>query len=75
MVTTTIKISVQTKRLLESMKMYKNESYEDVILDLIEDHLELNPEFKKKLEKAVEEVRRGETLPLTKVLEEIGIGD
>lgn len=75
MVTTTIKISVQTKRLLESMKMYKNESYEDVILDLIEDHLELNPEFKKKLEKAVEEVRREETLPLTKVLEEIGIGD
>jgi len=75
MATTTIKISVKTKRLLDRMKMFKNESYEDVILDLIEDHLELNPEFKKELEKAAEEVKKGETLPLAKVLEEIEIGD
>ncbi len=68
---TTLKVSLKTKKLLEKMKIHKNESYEDVILDLIEDHLEINPKFKKELAKAVKEVERGETIPLSKLLEEI----
>jgi len=49
----------------------KNESEEDVILDLIEDHLELNPKFKKELGKAAKEVKEGKTIPLIKVLEAV----
>ena len=72
---TTLKISTETKKLLESMKMSKSESYEDVILDLIEDHLELNPKFKKELEKAAKEVKEGKTIPLIKVLEAVESGN
>ena len=66
---TTVKISLKTKKMLENLKMNKKESFEDVILDLIEDHLELNPEFKKSLEEAEKEVREGKTVPMSRVME------
>lgn len=72
---TTLKVSLETKKMLESMKMMEGESYEDVILDLIEDHLELNPKFREELEKAAKDVKKGKTIPLAQVLEEIKIGD
>ncbi len=53
------------------MKMYPSESYEDVLWDLIEDHLELNPEFKKGLEEALEEARRGDVIELSEALKEL----
>jgi predicted CopG family antitoxin len=72
---TTLKVSLETKKMLESMKILEGESYEDVILHLIEDHLELNPKFKEELERAAKEVKKGKTIPLAKVLEEVKIGD
>ena len=72
---TTLKVSVKTKQLLEAMKMFKNESYEDVIIDLLEDHLELNPQFKKELEESFKEIKEGKSIPLSKVLEEVNLGD
>lgn len=68
---TTIKVSRDVKEILENMKMYPSESYEDVLWDLIEDHLELNPEFKKGLEEALEEARRGDVIELSEALKEL----
>ena len=72
---TTIKVSMKTKSLLEKLKMDKRESLESVILDLIEDHLEINPEFLKSLREAEKEVREGKTVPMAKVLEMLKNGD
>ncbi len=69
---TTIKVSRSVKELLDSMKISRSESYEDVILDLIEDHLELNPEFRRSLENAERKIERGETVDMAKLLREMG---
>jgi len=69
---TTIKVSRSVKELLDSMKISRSESYEDVILDLIEDHLELNPEFRRSLESAEREIERGETVEMAELLQGLG---
>jgi len=56
---TTIKVSSELRLLLESMKTRTSESYEDVIEDLVEDHLSLNPAFKKSIDKARREIAAG----------------
>ncbi len=68
---TTLKISKEVKAVLDSMKISPSESYEDVILDLIEDHLELNPEFKKQLMLAEREIAEGKTVELSELLDEV----
>ena len=68
---TTIKVSRDMKEILENMKISPSESYEDVIWDLIEDHLELNPEFRKSLELAEREIEEGKTVSMAELLEEL----
>ena len=47
---TTIQISDSIKQHLDKIKMFKRESYNDVIEILIEDTLELNDKTKKEIE-------------------------
>ena len=61
---TTIKLSGKTKEKLDNMKMYDNETYEEVIEDLIEDHLSLNPQFKKSLDDARAQIKQGKCIGL-----------
>ena len=70
-----LKVSAEVKEMLENMKINERETYENVILDLIEDHLELNSEFRKEIEKALEEVKKGETIPFEKVVRLMKSGD
>ena len=46
---TTIKISRKVKSLLDKMKLYDRETYNDVIEVLIEDNLEINEKTKMEL--------------------------
>ncbi len=46
---TTIKISNNVKNILNKMKIYERETYNDVIEVLIEDNLELNEKTKREL--------------------------
>ena len=64
---TTIKVSSGLKAMLDRIKMSERESYEDVISDLIEDHLTLNPAFRKSVEKAKKEIARGEFVTLAEL--------
>lgn len=43
---TTIQISTELLRKLQSIKMHEKESYENIILDLVEDQMELSKETK-----------------------------
>ena len=47
---TTIKVSSDVKNHLDKMKVFKRETYNDILEFLIEDHLELNSKTKKELE-------------------------
>ncbi len=64
---TTIKISDVLKKKLDTIKISDGESYEEVIEDLVEDHLALNPEFVKAIEKARAEVREGKVVTLAEL--------
>lgn len=56
---TTIKITDTLKHKLEEMKLQENESYADVIEDLIEDRLSLNPDFVIQIEERRKEAKKG----------------
>ncbi len=68
---TSIRISAD---LLKTLKKFKEagDSYEDVIWDFIEPHLELSEETIKDIEIAKKEYQRGETFTLEEVKKELG---
>ncbi len=68
MVKTTIQISQDLKRELESMKIYDNETYEEIIWDLLEDRKMLSKETIKDIEESEEELRQGKGIPFEEVL-------
>jgi len=68
---TSIRISTE---LLNTLKKFKeeNDSYEDVIWDFVEPHLELSEETKTDIKKSIEEYKRGECFTLDQVKKELG---
>lgn len=70
--TTTIQIKQSTKEVLERMKIYKRETYNDVLERLIEDVQELNEETKKEIELARKAVEEGRYVTHEKLKEELG---
>ena len=61
---TTIQISENLKKELAKKKIYDNETYEEIIWDLIEDSLELSEETKKNIELSRKEIEEGKTVKL-----------
>lgn len=59
MATTTIQLSKEMKRTLESMKLYPRETYEEVIERILEDLQELNARTKEEVEEAIKEIKAG----------------
>ncbi|HII00207.1 TPA: hypothetical protein HA351_00665 [Methanosarcinaceae archaeon] len=70
--TTTIQIKQSTKEVLERMKIYKRETYNDVLERLIEEVQELNEETKKEIELARKAVEEGRYITHEKLKEELG---
>ena len=68
---TSIRISAD---LLNTLKKFKTDkdSYEDVIWDFIEPHLELSAQTKKDIEIAKQEYKRGNFVTLEEVKKELG---
>jgi len=68
---TSIRISAE---LLNTLKKFKedNESYEEVIWDFIEPHLELSDTAKEDVKRSLEEYERGEFFTLDEVKKEFG---
>lgn len=58
---TTIKISEELKEKLDHMKLQESETYAEIIEDLIEDRLSLNPAFIAQIESRRKEVKKGTT--------------
>jgi len=67
---TTIQISDEVKKALEKMRVYHRETYNEVIENLIEDHLEINEKTKKEL---FERKNSKDFVPLEEVEKEFGL--
>ena len=53
--TTTIQISNEVKAHLDKMKIFQRETYNELLLNMIEDNMRINEETVKELEKAKKE--------------------
>ena len=72
MATTTIQISKELAKKLQDSRISDSESYEDVIWDLLEDHMELSEETKKAIKEAEEDYKKGRVYSLGDVKKEFG---
>jgi len=64
---TTIQISEELQKTLNSKKLFERETYEEVIWDLIEDTLEINNETKKELQESREQAKKGKIISLEQI--------
>jgi hypothetical protein len=70
---TTIKISTVLKKRLDAMKVTRGETYEDLLLDLVEDHLSINERTKKELSESFSDYRRGKGVSLGELKRKAGL--
>jgi predicted transcriptional regulator len=68
-----IQISQDLKKELDQRKFSKNDTYEEVIWDLVEDTMELSEETKKNIKEALEDVKAGRIYTLEEVKKEFGL--
>ncbi|AKB49197.1 MAG TPA: hypothetical protein PLC35_07635 [Methanosarcina vacuolata] len=70
--TTTIQVKQSTKEALEKMKIYKRETYNEVLERLLEEVQELNEETKKEIELARKAVEEGRYITHEDLKKELG---
>lgn len=70
---TSIRVSKKLLTVLKQFTEDSNDSYEEVIWDFIEPHLELSEQAKKDIEISKKEFERGEFFTLEQVKEEFGL--
>jgi len=70
---TTIQISENLHKELTGKRLYENETYEEVIWDMIEDTMELSEETKKDLQKSRAEAKAGKTHSISEVKSKLGV--
>jgi len=70
---TTIQISKKLKEELKNMKLHNNESYEDIIWDLLEDRKVLSTETLKNISKAQKEIENGKFITHDALKKKLGI--
>ncbi|MFC1682456.1 hypothetical protein ACFL0X_02480 [Nanoarchaeota archaeon] len=72
---TTIQIGQSTLDRLRSLKKFERESYDEVLVNLINDYEDetLSEEEIEELKEALEELKKGEVYSIEEVAEELGI--
>ena len=73
MTNTTIQISKELLELLKERKMYDNESYEDVIRDLLEDTMELSEQTLENIKQSEKDIKHGRIKTLKEVEKRLGL--
>ena len=69
---TTIKITGELKKKLDDMKLQASETYAEIIEDLIEDRLSLNPGFVREIEGRRKECKKGRVFSLGELKKQAG---
>jgi len=70
---TTIQISDSVKLMLDKMKIFERETYNEVIEEMIEDNLELNDKTKKEIEEAKKRMDAGNFVTHEEVKKRFGL--
>lgn len=70
---TTVQVSNELINILKNRKMYENETYENVIWDLLEDSMELSEETKERIKIAEKEIKEGKVITHEQLKKELGI--
>lgn len=70
---TTIQISDNVKQILDRRKIFERETYNEVIMNMIEDEMELNERTKKEIEEARKRINKGEFVTLEEVEKKFGL--
>lgn len=70
---TTIQISDNVKKILDNMKVFHRETYNEIIENMIEDNLELNAKTKKELEEARKRFHAGKIVSHEEVKKRLGL--
>ena len=70
---TTIQISSELLERLKMMKIMDNESYENIIWDLIEDRLEFSEETKKDIIQSEREIRAGKIVSIEQIKKKLAM--
>ena len=73
METTTIQISKDLQEKLEARKIFDRESYEEIIIDLLEDTMELSEETKEHLKQSEKDVKNGRVYTLEQIKKEFNL--
>lgn len=71
--TTTIQINTGLKTVLDKMRIFHRETYNEVIERLVEDTRELNEQTKKEIERARLEIKHGKFKTHEQVGKELGL--
>jgi predicted transcriptional regulator len=69
---TTIQIKNETKSVLNQMKLFERETYNNVLERLIEDFQELNEETRRDIKSAIKEIESGKYITHEKLAKELG---
>ena len=69
---TTIQISDYVKQVLDKMKIFNRETYNEVIERMIEDDFELNEKTKKEMQEARKRIASGKFLTQEQIEKEMG---
>jgi len=67
---TTIQVSDKTKEILDTMKLFHRDTYNEIIERMLEDNLELNEKTKKEIE---ERIRHGKTISHEEAKKRLGL--
>ncbi|MDD5650118.1 MAG: hypothetical protein PHF86_06850 [Candidatus Nanoarchaeia archaeon] len=73
METTTIQISTNVKSILDKMRVFDRETYNDVIERMIEDERELNTKTKQEIQEARKRISSGKFLTQEQVEKKLGL--
>jgi len=71
METTTIQISKELQKKLEARKLSNNESYDEVIINLFEDTMEISEETKRDIAESRAQIKAGKFYTLAQVKKEL----
>jgi len=70
---TTIQISDNVKATLDKMRIFQRETYNEIIMNMIEDNLQINEQTKKELDAARKDFKLGKTISQEEVKKRFGL--
>jgi predicted transcriptional regulator len=70
---TTIQISDDVKNILDKMRIFQRETYNELIMNMLEDNMRVNEKTRKELDESRKEIKLGKTISHEEVKKRFGL--